>query len=68
MTDALTIRKAVNDYIQNNPQSTYASVVESVADELSVVQNRVRDELDRMEKNGFIYCVDSDDGTVVKVP
>jgi hypothetical protein len=39
-----------------------------VADELSVVQNRVRDELDRMEKNGFIYCVDSDDGTVVKVP
>ena len=65
--DGLTVRKAVHDYIQNNPQATYDEVVESVCDTVGAAEKRVCDEISKLEKEGFVYCIESGDTTEVKV-
>lgn len=65
--DGLTVRKAVHDFIQNNPQATYDQVVESVCGEVGAAEKRVCDELQKMEENGFLYCIESGETTEVKV-
>lgn len=68
MTDRVTIRRAVRDYLNRNPHATYRTVVDAVAAELSVDSAEIETEMDKLEKNGFVYLYESDDGTEVKVP
>jgi len=65
--DGLTVRKAVHDYVQANPRADYDTVVESVCDTLNATEKRVCDEIEKMEQNGFLYLIESDTETVVKV-
>jgi len=67
MTDAATVRKAIHGYVQANPRADYDTVVESVCATLNATEKRVCDEIEKLEQNGFLYLVESDAETVVKV-
>lgn len=67
MTDAMTVRKAVHSFVKENPQAAYDEVVKSVCDETGATEKQVCDEVDNLEANGFLYLVESDETTEVKV-
>jgi hypothetical protein len=67
MTDVLTVRKAVHDFVDKNPQADYERVVSVVCSETGAAEKTVCDEISKLESEGFVYCVESGDTTEVKV-
>jgi hypothetical protein len=65
--DGLTVRKAVHDYVSENPRADYDTVVANVCDTVNATEKRVCDEIKKMEENGFVYLVDAEEATEVKV-
>ena len=65
--DGLTVRKAVHDYVESEPRATYDTVVEAVCTTVGATERRVCDEIEKMEQNAFLYLVEGDAETVVKV-
>jgi predicted ArsR family transcriptional regulator len=54
------IRKAVTEYTRDHVDTDVSDVVESVAAEVDVSKGKVRDELNALEKNGFVYIVNQE--------
>jgi hypothetical protein len=54
------IRKAVTEYTRDHVDTDVSDVVESVAAEANVNNGKVRDELNALEKNGFVYIVNQE--------
>jgi len=62
-----TVGKAVNEYVRQTPEPTYEDVVSAVSDEVSASSGEVRDAIEKLVANGFIYKIEEDGATVVKV-
>jgi len=65
--DSLTVGKAITDYVERNPADGYETIVSAVADELNVSKGSVIDEVEKLEQEGFVYLIEVEETTEVKV-
>jgi len=65
--DGGTVRNAVHDFVSENPRADYDTVVETVCDAVNATEKQVCDEISKLEKHGFLYLVEAEDATEVKV-
>jgi hypothetical protein len=65
--DRTTIRATVREVVHDGPVEKHEVVVRT-ATRLDIPESAVRDELDALERLGFIYCVGEGDSAEVKLP
>ena len=65
--DRRALRKAIRGHIEDADGATWSEIATAVADGLDVDRTDVGRELDALERAGFIYCVETDDGEEVSL-
>jgi predicted transcriptional regulator len=61
-TETTIIRRRINDLSELHDTATVDEIVAGVSRDLGVADATVVEELDRMERNGFVYLVSTDGG------
>jgi len=68
-SDHADVRRRINDLAELHDTVTVDEIVAGVSRDLGVADATVVEELDRMERNGFIYLVSTEgDGQEVRLP
>jgi hypothetical protein len=67
-TSTRDVREAIVKRAQLNDSCTVSTIENDVSQELGCADARVVDELDKLERNGFIYLVDDGGEELVKLP
>jgi len=64
MSKRIQIRRAVKEFVSSTEKPDRSEVVESISDDTEIDEATIDDEIDALEKHGFVYLVN---GTV-KLP
>ena len=64
MSKRIQIRRAVKEFVSSTEKPDRSDVVESISDDTEIDEETIDDEIDALEKHGFVYLVN---GTV-KLP
>jgi len=62
------VRRAVADSVETRERATVAEVVTDVAARFGVAEAAIKDELDALERNGFVYLVGAGSSAEVRLP
>jgi len=62
------VRRAVADSVETRERATVAEVVTDVAARFGVAEAAIKDELDALERNGFVYLVGDGSSAEVRLP
>ena len=65
--DRRALRRAIREYIKNNDAPTYSEIAAAVAEKTDADPKAVENELDALERVGFVFLVSTDDGEEVKL-
>jgi D-arabinose 1-dehydrogenase-like Zn-dependent alcohol dehydrogenase len=62
------VRQAVADSVETRERATVAEVVTDVAARFGVAEAAIKEELDALERNGFVYLVGDGSSAEVRLP
>lgn len=66
--DRVALRRGIREYVETNGRVYESELVNEVVSDQNVPGGAVEDELDDLEQHGFVYLVETETGTRVKLP